>query len=137
MIKLKYLIRESMFPKDFNRHALGSCMSAAELATKYLLSKNRKDFKVVEGWVAPEWDEDWQLDYNMIKGKQLESGNVFSHTWIKFNNGKIFDPTRKQWKQWGFDPDEMTIVKVKTEYTPEEYLDLCEWEPSPWQKFKK
>lgn len=132
MIKLKSLIDESMFPKEFNRHTHGSCMSAAELATKYFLSKNRSDFKVIEGWVAPEWDDDWE-----ITKSNKTFGNVFTHTWIKFNNGRIFDPTRKQWKELGYDPDEMKIVKIKTEYSPEEYIDLCEWDPSPWQNFKK
>ena len=56
MIKLKNLIREilkeTMFPKSFNRHNLGSCMSAAAHATFYLLEKGRRDFKIVEGFVS-------------------------------------------------------------------------------------
>jgi hypothetical protein len=50
MIKLK----EIMFPTQFSkteRESLGSCMLAAEYATKYLLEKGVTNFKVVEGWV--------------------------------------------------------------------------------------
>ena len=130
-------ISEAIFPKEFDRHSLGSCMVAAEMAVKYFLSKGLKDFQVVEGWVAQEGDEDWDVSYNNLIKKHEEYGNVFSHTWIEFKNGRIFDPTRKQWERWGYDPDEMKIVKIKTKYSPEDYLDLCEWEPNDWKKFKK
>jgi len=131
---------ETMFPKDFDRHTPGSCMAAAELATKYLLSKGIKNFQIVEGWVSPEPEDEggnWELYFNPKTKKWEEYGSVFSHTWIEFKNGKTFDPTQKQWKELGFSPDEMKIVKVKTKYTPEEYLETCEWEPSDWKKFQK
>ena len=118
-------MKENMFPKEFNRHSPGSCMAAAEMATKYFLKKGIKDFKVIEGWVSlsPDLEDD-------------ESGHS-SHTWIQFRNGRIFDPTRKQWRVWGYDPDGVKIQKISKTFTPEEYLDVCEWEPSDWKKFKK
>lgn len=119
------LMEENMFPKDFNRHSLGSCMSAAEMATKYLLSKNKNDFKIIEGWVSlsPDLEDD--------------ESQWSSHTWIEFSNGRIFDPTKNQWRTWGYDPDGVNIMKIKRQYTPEEYLVVCEWEPSDWKRFKK
>jgi hypothetical protein len=78
--------KEVMFPKDFDRKRLGSCMGAAALATDYLLSKGITDFKVVEGWIT--LDPDWE-----------ETGNLDSHTWLEIK-GKIFDPTKKQFKNW-------------------------------------
>jgi hypothetical protein len=103
-------LKEAMFPKDFNRHDLGTCMSAAALATDYLLKKGISDFKVVEGWVSlypDQEEEDWS-----------------SHTWLIIK-GRIFDPTKKQWSQWGFDPNEVSYEKIKKEYTPEQYQELC------------
>lgn len=118
------LTYESMFPKEFDRHTLGSCMVAAQMAMNYLLSKGRKDFKVVEGWVSlhPDQEEhDWS-----------------AHTWIEFSNGRIFDPTKKQWAEWGFDPNESEYLKIKKKYTPEEYSQLCQKHPDDrWEKFKK
>jgi hypothetical protein len=113
-IQLKQLlgrdITEGMFPKDFNRHDLGTCMSAAALATDYLLKKGITDFKIVEGWVSlypDQEEEDWS-----------------PHTWMVIR-GKIFDPTKKQWAQWGFNPDEVKFEKIKKEYTPQEYQEIC------------
>ncbi len=136
----KYLsahnVDENMYPKDFDRNAIGSCMSAAEMSTKYFLKKNIKDFEIVEGWVAfGEENKDWKLYWK--NKKLIEYGDVFSHTWIKFKNGRIFDPTKKQWEKWGFNPSDGKIVKVKTTYKPEEYLEMCEWDPSPWTNFVK
>lgn len=123
--KISHEVDEQMFPKEFDRHKLGSCMAAAELATKYLLKKGIKNFKIVEGWVSlsPDLADDesaWE-----------------THTWIEFENGKKFDPTRKQWRTWGYDPDGVEIQKTGKKYSPDEYLDTCEWEPSDWKRFKK
>ena len=127
------LLQEAMFPKEFNREALGSCMVAAELATKHLLSKGRKDFKVVEGWVA--FDDDHEI---IRKGKRyLTQGNVCEHTWIEFDNGRIFDPTKKQWIEWGYDPAKSKIVKIHKKYTPRGYLSVCGRYPSNWEDYKK
>jgi len=57
-------LKESMFPKDFDRHALGSCMAAAEMATNYLLSKGRDDFKVVEGMVSLYLSEKFDSNFS-------------------------------------------------------------------------
>jgi hypothetical protein len=117
-------LTEKMFPQEFDRHAPGSCMVAAEMATKYLLSRGYKGFKIVEGWVSlhPDQEED-------------EWG---AHTWIEFQNGRKFDPTKKQFSKWGFDPNEVDYMeKVNRTFTPDEYLDVCQWDGSDWQKFKK
>jgi hypothetical protein len=116
-------LNESMFPKDFDRHSLGSCMAAAEFATNYLLSKGRNDFEVIEGMVSLYPDQEYR-DWS-------------PHTWIRFNNGKVFDPTKKQWSQWGFNPNEVKFEKVKRTYTPEEYLSICKIYPEDLSKFKK
>ena len=116
-------VAESMFPKDFDRHSLGSCMAAAALATDYFLGKGITNFKVVEGWVSlhpDQEEEDWS-----------------THTWIEFSNGRKFDPTRKQWKHWGFDPDGVEFMKVKKKYTPQEYQRACQRQPDDLSKFKK
>lgn len=116
---------ESMFPKDFDRHSLGSCMAAAAMATDYLLSKGRKDFEVVEGWVS-------------LYPEQHDDPDDFSpHTWIQFKNGKIFDPTKKQWAKWGFDPNEVRFERAKKTYTPEEYQSVCKRQPDDLSQFKK
>lgn len=114
MISLRK-ITETMFPKDFDRHELGSCMAAAQHATEYLLKKRITDFKIVEGWVSlypDQEEEDWS-----------------AHTWLEFPNGKKFDPTRKQWTQWGFDPEGVEYTdKIHKTYTPQEYLKVCKEE---------
>ena len=121
MIKLVYLLNDAMFPKAFNRHNLGSCMKAAEYALKYFYSKGIYNFKVVEGWVSLYSDQ--------------EENDWSKHTWIEFSNGRVFDPTKNQWKEWGFDPDDVKIMKVKKKYSPEEYISLCELTPEiPLQK---
>ena len=130
---VRTLLQESMFPKEFDRNRLGSCMAAAEMATKYLLKRGIKDFQVVEGWVA--FSDDYEITQE--KGRYYTAGSAFDHTWIEFKNGRTFDPTKKQWIDWGYDPKESKVVKIKTKYTPEEYLEACEWEPSDWRKFKK
>ena len=112
------IVNETMFPKEFNRHTLGSCLGATALATYYLLKKGISDFKIVEGWVYfPHfYDED-------------DEDNWSAHTWIEFPNGRKFDPTRKQWKEWGFDPDKGEVkyvtIKINRTYTPEEYQKVC------------
>lgn len=114
-----YFLEEHMFPQEFNRHALGSCMAAAALATDYLLSKGIKNFKIIEGWVS--FDGDYEIFNN------TPHGNVASHTWIQFDNGKIFDPTKNQWKNWGYDPKDVKYIPnlIHKEYTPEEYQKIC------------
>ena len=47
------------------------------------------------------------------------------HTWIEFDDGRVFDPTRKQWTQWGFDPDGVKIKKIKRKYTLGQYRKMC------------
>ena len=100
-----------MFPSDFKRHNLGTCMSAAALASDYLLKRGIKNFKIVEGFVSMYPDQE-QEDWS-------------PHTWIEFDNGRKFDPTKKQWKQWGFDPNETKYEKITKTYTPEQYIKLC------------
>ncbi len=116
-------VTESMFPKNFDRHALGSCMVAAELATKYFLQKGIKDFKVIEGYVELYPDSD-PTDWS-------------AHTWIQFNNGRIFDPTKKQWTKWGFNVNKDYYQNITKTYTPTEYLKICEEEPGDISKYLK
>ena len=112
------ILQENMFPKDFKRHNLGTCMSAAALATDYFLEKGIKNFKIVEGWVYfPKfYDED-------------DKNNWSAHTWIQFDDGRKFDPTKKQWKHWGFDHTKGEVEYVSKEinksYTPQEYTKVC------------
>jgi GNAT superfamily N-acetyltransferase len=124
MINLKDILSEAMFPKDFDRHSLGSCMSAAALATDFLLSKGIVDFTIIEGWVSLYPDQ--------------EKDEWSPHTWIKFKNGKVFDPTKKQWKHWGFDPKDVQYTnKIRKKYTPQEYQKVCQRQPDDISKFKK
>jgi hypothetical protein len=121
MIKLSSLI-EGMFPKGFNRHKLGTCMGAIAIATDYLLSKGVTDFEIVEGWVYfPQvYDED-------------DKDNWTAHTWIQFFNGRKFDPTWKQWREWGFDQAKGEVEYVENHvhkvYTPQEYQRICQRQP--------
>lgn len=119
----KKVFTESMFPKEFNRHNLGVCMDAAKMATIYFLERGIKNFSVIEGFVSmyPEQDE---LDWS-------------PHTWIQFDNGRIFDPTKKQWKQWGFNPEETKYEKISTKFTPHQYIRICQLQgdlPFPLKK---
>lgn len=113
-----------MFPKEFDRHSLGSCMSAAAMATDYFLKKGITDFKIVEGWISLNPDdekEDWS-----------------AHTWIEFKNGRKFDPTKKQWAEWGYDPNTVEYMdKIHKVYTPQQYQKVCQRQPSEWENFKK
>ena len=45
-------------PSSFDVTELGSCMWAAELATRELQSRGVTDFYIVEGWVAFQEPED-------------------------------------------------------------------------------
>ena len=83
----------------------GSCMLAAEILTKKLLSMGRKDFIVVEGYItfpSVEWDEE--------------------HTWIEMYDGEKVDPTKNQWGIKNI----IYLKEKRKEYTPQEYLSLCE-----------
>ena len=88
------------------------------MTTDYLLEKGITDFKIVEGWV-----------YFPYYYEENDEENWSSHTWIEFSNGRKFDPTKKQWKEWGFDPDkgevEYVTSKINRTYTPEEYQKIC------------
>ena len=102
---------EGMFPKDFKRHSLGTCMSAAALATSYFLAKGIKNFNIVEGFVSmypDQEEEDWS-----------------AHTWIEFDDGRKFDPTKKQWERCGFKVSKTKYEKVTKTFTPEQYIKLC------------
>jgi hypothetical protein len=114
-----YFLDEKMFPKEFDRHKLGTCMSAAAMATDYLLSKGIKNFRIIEGWVS--FDGEYEIFNNSPRG------NVASHTWIQFDNGRIFDPTKNQWKTWGYNPKDVEYIPnlIHKEYTPEEYQKIC------------
>jgi len=102
------LLQENMFPKGFNRHDAVCAMAAAH-ATKYFLSKGMKNFKVVEGFARLHPNDEIE-DYE-------------SHVWIKFNDGRLFDPTRKQWKVlYNVNPDEVTYDEDEI-WEPEDYMD--------------
>lgn len=117
-------ITESMFPKNFDRHNLGTCMGACALATDYLLSKGIKNFKIIEGWVS--FDGDWEWDN--IKKEPI--GNIASHTWIEFSNNRKFDPTKTQWRHWGYEPNEVEYInKIHKSYTPQQYQKICKKQP--------
>lgn len=115
MISLIKLM-DSILPKKFDRTRLGSCMIAVEYAMNFLLNKNIKDFKVVEGWVS--------LFPNQ------EQNEWTTHTWIELKNGKILDLTKKQFKNWGVNPENIQYKKIKRKYNPQEYLELCNKYPS-------
>jgi hypothetical protein len=95
-------------PSEFDATELGCCMWAAELAAKELETRGVTEYYIVEGWVV--FMEDPEDEY--------------THTWIEHPGG-IWDPTKEQFRKWGFDPDEMSYVKIKKEYTPSQYLELC------------
>jgi len=109
-----YKKSQQELPSNFDTSELGKCMIAAELITKNLLSKGITNFNVVEGWINfPGYDE--------------ESNTT--HTWIELN-GEIIDPTKEQFQNWGFNPDEISYEKIKKKYSPQEYLKLCERYPT-------
>jgi hypothetical protein len=108
--KVMHKFNEAMFPKDFNRKNLGTCMSAAALATDFLLEKGVTDFHVVEGMVSME------------KGAEKEFWQP--HTWLEIK-GRIFDPTKNQWRWLGVDPKKVKYEEVHKIYTPQQYQKLC------------
>ncbi len=96
---------------NFDRHALDSCNTAAIFATKYFLLKGIKNFNIIYGWISFD-----------------DLGDIYSydHVWIEFSNGRIFDPTKNQWKEYGHNPSKMKIVSVDKRWNPEEYInDHC------------
>ena len=98
---------ENLLPSNF-KPEYGSCMLAAELLTKLLLQKGISDFKIIEGYITFEgvdWDE--------------------AHTWIELNNGKILDPTQKQWSIENI----VYLNNRRKEYSPQKYLELCDKYP--------
>jgi len=95
-------------------HELGSCMVWVENKTKELLDKGLEDFIVVEGYVY-------------FLG---EYENRAQHTWIELSNGKKMDDTIDQFEKWGIDPEDVEYLPYgRKEYSPQEYLDLCEQFP--------
>ena len=91
---------DGLFSKA-NSYEKGSCMWMAETVVKFLLKKGRSDFKIIEGHVLfPE-----------------NEGMKFEHTWIEFDNGEIFDPTKTQFKGWDV---ENIIYNSGKSYSPEE-----------------
>ena len=107
---------EGMFPKDFNRHNLGTCMGAAALATAYFLAKGITNFKIVEGWISMYPDQ--------------EENEWSAHTWIEFDDGRKFDPTKKQWEKCGFKVSKTKYEKITRSFTPEEYVKICKGDGS-------
>lgn len=88
----------------------GSCMMAAGILTKKLLKQNISDFKIIEGYITFD-GVDWKEE----------------HTWIEFDDGRKLDPTNIQ---WGVDTQRMHYLNInRKEYTPHEYLELCEIYP--------
>lgn len=95
-----------------NSYEKGSCMWMSESVVDFLLKKGRSDFKIIEGYVS--FPEDKNLR--------------FEHTWIEFDDGKIFDPTKTQFKGWNI---ENIIYIPGKSYSPDEYLKLCKLHPIP------
>ena len=92
----------------------GTCSKAAEHATRFFLKKGIKDFEIVEGIVA-------------LRPKDRRT-NWEPHTWIEFKNGRIYDPTKRQWLQFGIkDIGQVKVKKIISRYTPEDFLGLCDW----------
>ena len=99
--------------KNIDISSLGSCMLVAELIVRDLLNKGIDNFPIVEGYISFEASSE---DQGQEEG--------ITHTWIE-SNGKIYDPTKEQFRKWGFDPYNIIYEKIKRRYTPYEYLDLC------------
>ena len=103
---IQYFNENYNLPDNFNPK-VGSCMIAAEILTKKILKKTN-DFKVIEGYITFP-TVDWKN----------------THTWIEFDDGSILDPTKDQWGLQGIE----YLNKGRTEYSPEEYLNLCKKYP--------
>jgi hypothetical protein len=116
MIKLK----ELMFPLEFNRHD-EVCGIAVKYATEYLLSKGITKFKIYVGSVKVNLPEDKLNYYNTINPSLPE--NYLPHVWIKFDNGRVFDPTKKQFNKLGITSVEYILDEdYTTIFSPEQYL---------------
>jgi hypothetical protein len=109
----------SQYNTDFiDTDRLGCCMFTSEVITKQLLRKGINNFKVIEGYVT---FADWRNVLDPVE-----------HTWIEMNNKEIIDPSKEQFKQWGYDPSEIQYLKKqRKEYSPEEYLGLSREHPIP------
>lgn len=96
-------------------HKLGSCMLFAENEVKRLLNTGVSDFKVIEGYVYFYNDED----------------NSAEHTWIEFSDGTKIDDTINQFEHWGMSREDVKYLpSERKEYTPQQYLDLCQEFPA-------
>ena len=112
---------EAMFPKGFKRHS-STCALAALHATKYFLDRGIKNFKIHDGYAIlfPDKPRDYKFHNTVTK---YRSRNSNDHTWIEFDDGRIFDPTKKQWKNlYGVDPKQVVYYSDR-KYTPKEYID--------------
>lgn len=119
MIKLKNIL-ESMFPTNFNRHD-EVCGIATKHATIYLLSKGITNFNIYVGAVKVNIPEDKTGYYNTINPNL--PANYLPHVWIQFDNGRIFDPTKKQFDKLGITSIKYILDEdYTTIFSPEEYL---------------
>ena len=109
-----YKKAQTDLPQDFDCSKLRNCMEAAEIVMKNLLLKAIKDFYIVEGWI------------NFNNNEETET----THTWIELSNGDIIDPTKEQFKTWGYDPNEIIYSRIKKKYTPQEYMELAKRYPN-------
>ena len=111
------LKQSSQLKHDFPKNMGGSCMLAAEMATRKLVREGINDFIIIEGYISfPNGDPDNPL---------------ITHTWIEFSDGTKIDDTLDQFKAYGFNPDEVNYREEgRTEYLPKKYLDLRSRVPS-------
>src|ERR1035437_6022296 len=88
---------------------------------EYLLSKGITKFKIYVGSVKVNLPEDKLNYYNTINPSLPE--NYLPHVWIKFDNGRVFDPTKKQFNKLGITSVEYILDEdYTTIFSPEQYL---------------
>lgn len=101
--KKKYPLWSRLF--DVNRP--GSCLVAAEMLTRFMLTKNMTNFEVIEGYITTPYDDSIRL----------------THTWIE-RNGKIIDPSKNQFLEYDLNINTLEYIKRKV-YSPYEFMELC------------
>ena len=108
---IKEVLRENMFPPGYDRKAPYKCGTTIFHATKFLLIKGKTNFKVISGIIS-------------IYPKKYKGYVNEMHYWIEFDNGRIFDPSKEQFKKT-YDADLNRIRYKKTkEYEPDEFLEM-------------
>lgn len=103
-LALRLTSRGELDPAGESCHQFGDCGLEVYRTTKKLLSQGVSDFKVIDGMVYLNHDQDHPVP----------------HSWINAN-GRIIDPTESQFHGASVDYS-LVPGEYRDEYTPQQYI---------------